>query len=176
MLTKKTVVAVSVAILAALSMVATLPWSPARADSQNSLGENPIVGSWHVTVSFDDGRPNVLALYTFNRDRNFVMGGSWPGLFGPGHGAWNQNQDTSASISLTFFRLLYAPTETNEATSALNGAFNGTLKVQANLTVSDDGQSFSGKYLLTNFDPSGNVRSTATGNLNGTLLVVEPLS
>ncbi|HET8924767.1 MAG TPA: hypothetical protein VFN26_17435 [Candidatus Acidoferrum sp.] len=175
MLTKKGVIIVSLALLSALFMVATIPWSSAQTGSYNGLGENPIVGSWHVTVSFDDGRPDVLALYTFDRDRTFVMGGSWPGVFGPGHGAWNQDQDTSVSINLTFFRLLYTPTESNEATGSLNGAFNGTLKVQAKLTVSDDGQSFSGRYLLTNFDPSGNVRSTATGNLNGTLVVVEPL-
>lgn len=175
MFTKKIVIAISVVILATLSIVATLPRSLAQTASESSLGENPIVGSWHVTVSFDDGRPNVLALYTFNRDRTFVMGGSWPGLFGPGHGAWNQNQDTSASIDLTFFRLIYTPTETNEVTGALSGAFNGTLKVQADLTVSNVGRSFSGRYLLTNFDPSGNVRSTVKGNLNGTLVVVEPL-
>ena len=168
--------ALAIGALAATLMVGTTPWSLVGADSEKSLGNEPIVASWHVTVSFDDGRPDVLALYTFNRDRTFTMGGSWPGLFGPGHGAWNRNQDDDRSrVDLTFFRLLYTPIETNETTGALNGTFNGTLKVQAKLTVSVDGQSFTGRYSLTNFDPAGNVRSSTAGNLNATLIVVEAL-
>jgi hypothetical protein len=137
--------------------------------------DNKIVGSWHVTVSFDDGRPPVQALYTFNRSNTFTMGGSWPGLFGPGHGIWaaGDNKD-SGSVDLTFFRLLYTPAE-DEGTGALTGAFSGTLKVQARLTVSDDGQSFSGTYLLTNYKTDGTVKSTSTGGLNGTPVVLDPL-
>ncbi len=168
--------ALAVGALAATLMVDTARWSSVRADSENSLRNEPIVASWHVTVAFDDGRPDVLALYTFNRDRTFTMGGSWPGLFSPGHGAWNRNRDDdSSSVNLTFFRLLYTPLETNETTGTLNGTFNGTLKVQAKLTVGDDGQGFTGRYSLTNFDPAGNVRSTTAGNLNATLIVVEAL-
>ncbi len=173
---RRVLFALAIGALAATLMVDTTRWSSVSADSQNSLGNDPIVASWHVTVSFDDRRPDVLALYTFNRDRTFTMGGSWPGQFGPGHGAWNRSQDNgSSSVNLTFFRLLYTPLETNETTGALNATFNGTLKVQAKLTVSDDGQSFTGRYSLTNFDPAGNVRSTATGDLNATLIAVEPL-
>ena len=175
---KKTVLTASIAVLAALAMMVMTPRFSAKAQSANNLGTDPIIGSWHVTVSFDDGRPNVLALYTFDRDRNFVMDGSWPGLFGPGNGSWNRNVDSNgdSSIDVTFFRLLYSPSETNETTGALNATFNGTLKVQARLAVSADGQSFSGRYLLTNFDPTGKVRSTAAGNFNATPVVVEPLS
>lgn len=173
MLPKRIISAASIAVLAAVCMVVLIPRHSARAQSTNSLGTDPIIGSWHVTVSFDDGRPNVLALYTFDRDRNFVMDGSWPGLFGAGNGSWNHDQDNN--LNLTFFRLLYSPSETNEVTGALNGAFNGTLKVQARLTVSDDGQSFTGRYLLTNFDANGNKRSTAAGNFSATRIVVEPL-
>ncbi len=176
MLSKKTILTASIAVLAALTTTAMMPRFSAKAQSANSLGTDPIVGSWHVTVSFDDGRPNVRALYTFDRDRDFVMDGSWPGLFGPGNGSWNRNLDNSDSrVDLTFFRLLYSPSETNETTGALNATFNGTLKVQAKLTVSGDGQNFSGRYLLTNFDPTGNVRTTASGNLNAMRIVVEPL-
>lgn len=53
-----------VAALAAISLVALIPRFAARAPGANSLGADPIMGSWHVTVSFDGGRPNVLALYT----------------------------------------------------------------------------------------------------------------
>jgi hypothetical protein len=173
MLSKRIISIASIAVLAALSMVVLIPRPSARAQSTNSLGADPIIGSWHVTVSFDDGRPNVLALYTFDRDRNFVMDGSWPGLFGSGNGSWGHDQNNN--LNLTFYRLLYSPSETNEVTGALNGAFNGTLKVQARLTVSDDGQSFTGRYLLKNFDASGNPRSTTVGNLNATRIVVEPL-
>src|SRR5215467_3918696 len=174
MYSRRIVSLASIAILAAISLILSTSSFPAGAQGTNSLGADPIVSSWHVTVSFDDGRPNVLALYTFDRDRNFTMDGSWPGLFGSGHGSWNRNSDGS-SVNVTFFRLLYSPSETNEATGALNATFNGTLKVQARLTVSDDGQSFIGRYLLTNFDPTENVRSTATGNLNATRIAVEPL-
>jgi hypothetical protein len=176
MLFEKRVVPAAITILAALTMIVMPPRFSARAQSENGLGTDPIVGSWHVTVSFDDGRPNVRALYTFDRDRNFVMDGSWPGLFGPGNGSWNRNSDSSDSnVDLTFFRLLYSPSETNETSGALNATFNGTLKVQARLIVSDDSQSFTGRYLLTNIDTSGNVRSSATGDLNATRVVIEPL-
>jgi hypothetical protein len=176
MLFKKGVVSASITVIAALTIISMMPRFSARAQSTNSLGTDPIVGSWHVAVSFDDGRPNVLALYTFDRDRNFIMDGSWPGLFGPGNGSWNRNPDSSdSSVDLTFFRLLYSPSETNETTGALNATFNGTLKVQARLTVNGDGQTFGGRYSLTNFDPTGKVRSTVSGNLNATRIVVEPL-
>jgi len=163
------------ALLLAISLVLLVPKPALRADGESSLGSDPIIGSWHVTVSFDDGRPDVLALYTFNRDRTFTMAGSWPGQFGPGHGTWNNNADTTASINLIFFRLLYTPTETNEATSALGATFNGTLKVQAKLTVSDDGQTFTGRYLLTSFDANGNVRNVTPGGFTATRIAVEPL-
>src|SRR5215467_1078151 len=174
MYSRRIVSLASIAILAAISLILSTSSFPAGAQGTNSLGADPIVSSWHVTVSFDDGRPNVLALYTFDRDRNFTMDGSWPGLFGSGHGSWNRNSDGS-SIDLTFFRLLYSPSETNEATGALNAAFNGTLKVQARLVVGDDGKNFTGRYLLTNSDANGNLRSTATGSFNATLVVVDPL-
>jgi hypothetical protein len=164
----------SIAALTTCLMITMIPSPSARADGDNGLGSNPIIGSWHVTVSFDDGRPDVPALWTFDRDSTFSMAGSWPGLFSPGHGAWRRSQDTDPSVDLTFFRLLFTPTETNEATGALNATFNGTLKVQAKLTASDDSQSFTGRYLLTSFDANGNVRSTTTGSLNGTRVVVEP--
>ena len=159
-----------------VALVISMLAIPAIAADDDKERHDPIVGSWHVTVSFSDGRAPVDALYTFNSDQTFTMGGSWPGQFGPGHGAWNQSQlSDRAAIDLTFFRLLYTPSEANEATGALGAAFNGTLKVQARLTVSDDGQTFSGNYLLTNFDASGNVRSTLTGDLYGSLIVIEPL-
>ena len=159
-------VAVAVALLAV----------GASAEDNDRDKHNSVVGSWRVAVSFDDGRPAVAALYTFNSDRTFTMGGSWPGLFGPGHGAWRRNKiDGRSGVDLTFFRLLFAPTETNEATGALNASFNGTLKVQARLTVFDDGQGFTGRYTLTNFDAAGNIRSTTTGGLDATRTLVEPL-
>jgi hypothetical protein len=176
MLFKKHVALASITVVVALTMISMMPRFSARAQSTNSLGTDPIVGSWHVTVSFDDGRPDVLALHTFGRDRNFVMDGSWPGLFGSGNGSWNRRLDNSDSgIDLTFFRLLYLPSETNETTGALNATFNGSLKVSAKLTVNGDGQTFGGRYSLTNFDPTGKVRSTVSGNLNATRIVVEPL-
>lgn len=176
MFNKKIMLTAAMAALGAICMAAITTSPSAKADEQNAFGRDSIVGSWRVTVSFDDGRPNVLALYTFDRDRNFTMDGSWPGLFGPGSGSWNRNPDsTDSSVDLTFFRLLYSPSETNETTGALNATFNGTLKVQARLTFGDDNQSFTGRYLLTNYDPTGAVRSTATGNLTATRLVVEPL-
>jgi hypothetical protein len=49
---------------------------------------------------------------------------------------------TARAQILTFFRLLYSPAETSETTGALNATFNGTLKVQARLSISADGQSF----------------------------------
>ena len=125
MLSKRLISIVSIGVLAAISMVVLTPRYSAKAQNANSFGTDPIVGSWHVTASFDDNRPNVLALYTFDRDRSFVMDGSWPGLFGPGNGSWNRDQNNS--VNLTFFRLLYSPSETNKASGALNATFNGTL-------------------------------------------------
>jgi hypothetical protein len=175
MVRKRIVPIISMLALAAVCVAGLIPRTPARVDGDNSLGMNPIVGSWHATVSLDDGRPDVLTLYTFNRDRTFTMAGSWPGQFGSGHGTWNDNGDTAASINLTFFRLLYTPTETNEATGALGATFNGTLKVQAKLTVSDDGQIFTGRYLRTNFDANGNVRNVTPGGFKATHVAIEPL-
>jgi hypothetical protein len=159
-----------------VTLAVCLLFAGASAQENDRDKHNPVVGSWHVTVSFDDGRPSVQALYTFNSDQTFTMGGSWPGLFGPGHGSWDRRQtNDSSSIDLTFFRLLYTPSETSEATGALNATFNGTLKVQVTLTVSDDGQTLTGSYLLRNFDATGNMRFTVTGGVNASRILVEPL-
>jgi hypothetical protein len=158
-----------------VTLAVCLLFAGASAQENDRDKHNPVVGSWHVTVSFDDGRPDVSALWTFNRDRTFTMAGSWPGLFGPGHGAWDRRINDSSAIDLTFFRLLYTPSETNEATGALNATFNGTLKAQVTLTVSDDGQTFTGNYLTTNFDAASNVRHTFTGGVNASRILVEPL-
>jgi hypothetical protein len=161
-------------VLILVTLVITFLAIGASAQDNDRDKHNPVVGSWNVTGSFDDGRPAVQALYTFNSDRTFTMGGSWPGLFGPGHGACGRNEDNDKSdIELTFFGLLYTPTETSEATGTLNATFNGTLKVQVTLTVNDDGSGFTGRYLLTNYDSQGNVRSTTTGGLNAPRIVAE---
>jgi len=157
-------------LVVSLAVLCTMLLSPLATAEEGHW--HSIIGSWQVIVFFDDHRPDVPALYTFDPGHTFSMGGSWPALFGPGHGVWSYHRDSGRerddgrTINLTFFRLLY-----NSAT----GAFNDTLKVQAKLTLSDDGQSFTGRYLLTNFDPTGNVRSTATGDLNAVRIVLEPL-
>ena len=112
MSSRKIVSVLAMAVVAATLTANTTRWSFVRADEENGLGNDPITASWQVTVSFDDGRPSVPALYTFRRDRTFTMAGSWPGMFGPGHGAWNRSQDDdSSNVNLTFVRLLYTPTE-----------------------------------------------------------------
>jgi hypothetical protein len=171
---KRTVVRSFAVLTLATMEICALAGNALAADNDKDK-HSPVVGSWQITVSFSDGRPSVSALYTFNSDETFTMAGSWPGQFGSGHGAWTQAALSDRyTLDLTFFRLLYTPVE-NEATGVLAASFNGTLKVQARLALSDDGQSVSGPYLLTNFDSSGNVRSTTTGELSGSRIVVEPL-
>ena len=89
----------STAVVAALSMAALIAGSATRVAAQNGLGTDLIIGSWHVTVSFDDGRPNVLALYTFDRDRNFTMDGSWPAYLVQ---AMAPGRETLAIVPLAF--------------------------------------------------------------------------
>ena len=154
-------------ILILVTAGAVLLAASARSDEgKDTDNRNPIVASWHVTASFDDHRPDTPALYTFNSDRSLTMAGGWPALSGPGHGAWNRDKDDDASrVNLTFFRLL----------STSTGAFDGTRKVQAKLTVSDDSQSFTGRFKITRYNPLGKVQSSVTGDLKGTRIVVEPL-
>src|SRR5712692_1583114 len=94
-----------------------------------------IGGSWDVITSSSLG--TVRALYTFASDGTFTMAGDAPGIRTPGHGVWARDtRDLGGNnFVLTFKRLRYNP-ETL--------AFEATLKIRANLVLSQGGNRFDG--------------------------------
>jgi hypothetical protein len=103
-------------------------------------------------------------LYTFASDETFTMAGDAPGMLTPGHGVWADHGESN--FALTFKLHRYDP-QTNE--------FAATLKVRANLVLTQCGNRFDGDFQLDVYDPDGNLTASIPGTLSGTRIVLERL-
>jgi hypothetical protein len=142
-------VLVAVASGAVSATAAKRPAQPAQA--------NAIVGSWDVVVTIE-GQPPFRALATFNEGGTTVESpAASPSLRSAAHGVWTRTGPNVFAMTRLFFRF-------NPAT----GAYLGTSKVNATVTVSTDGKSFTAVSRSEMRDPTGalvvgGLRSTAVG-------------
>jgi hypothetical protein len=150
-----TVLTVAAAVLVALA-TAAVPAMGAKRPSQ-PVQANTIVGSWDVVVTIE-GQPPFRALATFEEGGTTVESpAASPTLRSAGHGVWARTGSNVFAMTRLFFRF-------NPAT----GAYLGTTKVNATVTVSTDRKSFTAVSRSEMRDPTGalvvgGLRSTALG-------------
>ena len=143
-----------VVALAVLMLVIGVVSAPA---AQKPAQASAIVGSWDAVVTIE-GQPPFRALATFNADGTTVESSSHPpSVRSPAYGVWSRTGPNVFAMTRLFFRF-------NPAT----GAYLGTTKVNATVTVSTDRKSFTAVSRSEMRDPAGalvvgGLRSTAVG-------------
>jgi hypothetical protein len=130
-------------------------------DASADLASHPIVGSWLVTVPTGPDTPPVANSGLYSPDGSVVnmapvtrMGPQDVSLASGAVGRWESAVDRVAHF--TMVQMLSSP----------EGVFIGTVTIDGNPTVSDDGMTFtddSPESTVTVRDPAGNVVSAIEG-------------
>lgn len=155
----------------AAGLVAATAAAPRRVAAQDDAAGSNLVGSWRVALSFADGR-TIGGLATHGADGTVVGSGlpvqpSPPGaapgvVFSSlGHGSWEATGADTANITIVHLR------------ANAEGQFLGTLTARQSVTVSADGESFSGELVSTLADPTGAEIATFAATLQATRIVAE---
>lgn len=152
----RTTLTVAAAAVLASIMVGAVSATAANRPAQPAQ-VNAIVGSWDVVVTIE-GQPPFRALATFEEGGTTVESpAASPTLRSASHGVWARTGPNVFAMTRLFFRF-------NPAT----GAYLGTTKVNATVTVSTDRRSFTAVSRSEMRDPAGalvvgGLRSTAIG-------------
>ena len=146
-----------VAALAVLVLATAVVSAQAAKKPEQSAQGSAIVGSWDVVVTIE-GQPPFRALATFAADGTTIESpAASPTLRSAGHGVWARTGPNVFSMTRLFFRF-----------NPQTGAYLGTTKVNATVTVASDRQSFTAVSRSEMRDPAGGLvvgglRSTAAG-------------
>ena len=154
-MTRKRTLAGATALIAVAALVAAGAIYASSGDDGRSQGANPIIGSWEVTVDRGPQLPPVKGLTTFTRGHSLIGTGNTL-VRGPSHGAWEHVSGRLYADTQVFFR--FDPT----------GTFLGTQRINENVRLAPDGDSFTTVSISNLFDPNGNLvvgglRATVTG-------------
>ena len=154
-MTRKRTLAGATALIAVAALVAAGAIYASSGDDGRSQGANPIIGSWEVTVDRGPQLPPLKGLTTFTRGHSLIGTGNTL-VRGPSHGAWEHVSGRLYADTQVFFR--FDPT----------GTFLGTQRINENVRLAPDGDSFTTVSISNLFDPNGNLvvgglRATVTG-------------
>ena len=131
-----------------------------------------IVGMWHVIFTAKTVNGNAIsdmvidnALSVWHRDHTEIMNSVRPPQDGNFClGVWKQTGTSSYYLNHFAWFANAFPNGTNNGI----GAPVGPARFTENVTVSPDGQHFTGTFTLTAYDTSGHVMVAFTGALSGT--------
>ncbi|MFN8491769.1 MAG: ester cyclase [Caldilineaceae bacterium] len=156
----------TLALLFSLSMVGSI--QPMRAATMQAAksDEKPhleqLVGAWNIDATVPT-LPPVPALLVFTSD-GIVMGARPPLPFEtPAYGNWISTGPQTAAF--TFMTL----------TGSEKGPFSAKSKITGTVNYDPATDSWQGPNHLDVFDPSGTLVFSATGELSGTRIAVEPM-
>ena len=137
----------AVAVLISLMSIPMLT----KADGPNE--KRTLTGNWMVTVTRVNPPPTLpptfLSLMTFFDDGNFLEESNTTSIRSTHRGNWERTghqQFTRVSVAFRF-------------DAARN--YLGTGRITATVTLNEDGSEFQAEAVLENFDPSGNLLTTA---------------
>ena len=152
-------------------------WQPQMGGVQlmtTALGDSPsIVGMWHVVFTAhsingdaipDPGAVIDNSVVVWHADGTEIMNSSRPAQDGNFClGVWKQTG------RLSYF-LNHIPWQGNDPSGGAGGIGNpeGGAQVLEQVTLSPDGNHYSGRFSLTAYDTSGNISVTFTGTLSAT--------
>ena len=125
-----------------------MPWMEHQEDGN---WQPTIVGLWHVVYTQSDGSPFNQTFKMWHSDGIEFENAILPPAGGDiCYGVWKQTG--SRSVKLHHIGVMWAP----DSTAPGGFAVAGTFTVDEEDTVSSDGKSYSGKFVFSQFDPSGN--------------------
>ena len=133
--------------------------------AQSGSSEQSLTGAWNVNIDFGGVIPACSGPSLNTRDGG-VVANPCAANESPGYGQWVRTGNREFAV--TFVGLEYD-------LAAPGGAANGTYKVRANVSLSNDSQQYSGPFQTDIFDLNGNVVLTVTGTVTAKRVVVEPL-
>jgi hypothetical protein len=143
-----------------------MSWHPQIGSAQPSLlrtdydrnSEPSIVGMWHVVFTFSDGSQFDNSVVQWHADGTEIMNSSRPAQDGNFClGVWKQ-------IGSRKYILNHLPWKGYDPTGALQ---DGAQLVEQ-VTLSRDGNSYTGSFTFTPYDNSGNAGPTFTGTMVAT--------
>jgi hypothetical protein len=154
-------------------------WTGSESDSASLLliGEDhdPIVGMWHVTFTAEgnnpgppDGTPIDNALVTWHSDGTELMNSARPPQDGDFcMGVWEKSGHN-------LYRLNHFAWLANDIANAPSGVGNptGPARLFERITLSPDGNQYSGKFTLDAFDTSGNRLAHIVGTVSATRITL----
>jgi hypothetical protein len=131
-----------------------------------------IVGMWHVVFTAQTQNGEAIpggavidnSVIVWHADGTEIMNSSRPAQDGDFClGVWKQTG------KLTYF-VNHIPWQGNDTSGGASGIGNpeGGAQILEQVTLSQDGDHYSGKFILTAYDTSGNVEVTFTGTLSAT--------
>ena len=145
---------------------ATAPAMPWMQDQEAYTGQATIVGLWHVVYTQDDGSPFNQTFKMWHSDGIEFENAVLPPVGGDiCYGVWKQTG--SRSVKLHHIGLFWGP----DPTTPGNFVVVGTFTVDEKDTVSEDGKSYTGHFVFSQFDTSGNPAAIIPGTtavLSGT--------
>ena len=109
---------------------------------------NALTGSWLVAVDRGPALPPLSSLQSFTQGGSVIETANTVGNRGPSHGVWKALGNRLYATTIVFFRF------------SADGAFVGSQKINRNLRVSQDGNSFTAISISQLLDPAGNVIPT----------------
>ena len=133
--------------------------------AQSGSSEQNLMGAWNVNIDFGGVIPACSAPTLNTRDGGIVAN-PCAANESPGYGQWVRTGN--GEFALTFVGLEYD-------LAAPGGTANGTYKVRASVSLSNDSQEFSGPFQTDIFDLNGNLVLTVKGTVTAKRVVVEPL-
>jgi hypothetical protein len=137
-------VAGAIALIAVVALVAAGAISASSGDHRGGRGANGLVGSWELTVNRGPLLPPVKGLTTYTLGHS-VIGTANVVIRGPAHGTWEHVSGRLYADTHVFFR--FDPT----------GAFLGTQRINENVRLAPDSDSYAAVAISSQFDPNGNL-------------------
>ena len=135
---------------------------------------DPIVGMWHVTFTAEknelgppDGTPIDNSIVVWHSDGTEIMNSLRPAQDGNFClGVWEKTGKFT-------YKLNHLPWAGNDTTNAPGiGNPQGGVQIFQEITLSPDGNHYTGRFTLDAYDPSGNSTAHIIGVINATRLTV----
>ncbi len=151
----------ALAVLGAVGILAVAGLrAQSRSNDENENEKEVLQGSFVVTIHVNQGGLTLKVLDTFSLGGGVIATSFNPsGALQTEQGAWRRTGDREFALTL----------------KGISPASFVRVKTREKLTVDESGDSFNGVFQSQFFDASGNVVFTATGTVQGTRIVVEPL-
>ena len=138
----RTTFAVAAATAAAIMAIAA---GSASADDDGNHGSR-LAGTWTVTVPRPAPLPVLTSLQVFTSDGSVIEAANDSAARSAGYGSWERVKGRLYASTYSLFRF-----------DPQTGAPIGTVKVDRNLRLADDGQTFTAASVVTAYDNAGNV-------------------